>query len=76
MVVIFGNIPRKVLVSCSCKQEEIEILDSDIKTIPTGYKGRLGFYVECPCCGNKIYIDEEKLSKSFVRKVYRKAIMD
>ena len=69
-------IPRKVIVWCSCKQEGIEVLYSHIEAMPTGYKGRLSFYVECPYCGKKIYIGEEKLSKSFARKMYRKIIMD
>ena len=70
------SMPRKIIVLCRCKQEGIEVFDSDVETMPTGYKGRLSFYVECPHCGNKIYIGEEKLSKSFVRKMYRKTIID
>jgi len=75
---IFGRKKNKkeglheVIVNCRCKEEEITVLYSNIDAMPTGYKGRLTFYTECPYCGHRIYINEAKLSMFFVRKMYVK----
>ncbi len=67
--------PKKetVAVSCSCGASYEEECDG-LGTMPTGYKGRIAFYTRCKHCEEMIYVDEMKLSKSYIRRAYRNHI--
>ncbi len=66
------NLPEKTATAAcvSCKKDHL-VAYEDISTIETGYKGKISFYSSCPECGTRVYFDEVKLSRTFVRRAYR-----
>lgn len=64
----------QIRVYCKCNNKIQTFNYNSIKVNPTGYKGRLLFYVECASCREPIYLKEEKMNKKFVKRIYKKYI--
>ena len=67
--------PKKETVNVKCKCGATYDTECDgLGTMTTGYKGRIAFYTRCSHCDEMIYIDENKLSRAYIRRAYKNHI--